>query len=179
MFPSNGAPCTELGILCGLSYFVFIKLYSLMFALWCINNSLYTCINVTQNSERICLKLWTVHLTEEVSESESRSAISDSLQPHGLYSPWNSPGQNTGVGNLSLFQGIFPIRKSNQGLLHRRWILYQLSYYGTSNPKTAKYTYSSMKICMSSLGKCLLNIFSLLLIVICFLILSWFYPLYF
>ena len=28
--------------------------------------------------------------------------------PHGLYSPWNSPGQNTGVGNLSLFQGIFP-----------------------------------------------------------------------
>ena len=30
--------------------------------------------------------------------------------PHGLYSPWNSPGQNTGVGSLSLLQGIFPTR---------------------------------------------------------------------
>ena len=33
---------------------------------------------------------------------ESRSVMSDSLQPHGLYSPWNSLGQNTGVGSLSL-----------------------------------------------------------------------------
>ena len=33
--------------------------------------------------------------------SESYSVISDSLQPHGLYSPWNSPGQNTGVGPFS------------------------------------------------------------------------------
>ena len=38
---------------------------------------------------------------------ESPSVMSDSLQPHGLYSPWNSPGQNTGVGSLSLLQGIF------------------------------------------------------------------------
>ena len=30
--------------------------------------------------------------------SESRSVVSDSLRPHGLYSPWNSPGQNTGMG---------------------------------------------------------------------------------
>ena len=36
------------------------------------------------------------------------SRVSDSLRPHGLYSPWNSPGQNTGVGSLSLLQGIFP-----------------------------------------------------------------------
>ena len=28
--------------------------------------------------------------------------------PHGLYSPWNSPGQNTGVGSLSLIQGNLP-----------------------------------------------------------------------
>ena len=35
-------------------------------------------------------------------ESESRSVVSDSLRPHGLHSPWNSPGQNTGVGSLSL-----------------------------------------------------------------------------
>ena len=39
---------------------------------------------------------------------ESHSVMSDSLQPHGLYSPWNSPGQNTGVGGCSLLQGIFP-----------------------------------------------------------------------
>ena len=42
------------------------------------------------------------------------------LQPHGLYSPWNSPGQNTGGGSLSLLQGIFPTQGSNWGLLHCR-----------------------------------------------------------
>ena len=56
------------------------------------------------------------------------SVVSDSLWPHGLYSPWNSPGQNTGVGSLSLLQGIFPTQGSNPGLLHCRWILYQLSH---------------------------------------------------
>ena len=50
----------------------------------------------------------------------------DSLQPHGLYSPWNSPGQNTGVGSLSLLQGIFPTQGLSQGLLHCRQILYLL-----------------------------------------------------
>ena len=57
--------------------------------------------------------------------------VSDSLRPHGLYSPWNSPGQNTGVGRLSLLQGIFPIQGLNPGLLHCRWILYQLSHLGS------------------------------------------------
>ena len=63
--------------------------------------------------------------------SESRSVTSDSLRPHGLYSPWNSPGQNTEVGSLSLHQGIFSTQESNQALLHRRMILYQLSYQGS------------------------------------------------
>ena len=88
----------------------------------------------------------------------------DSLQPNGLHSLWNSPGQNTGVGSLSLLQGIKPRSPSlqvdslpaepqgkpkntgvgrlsllqgifltqelNQGLLHCRQILYQLSYQG-------------------------------------------------
>ena len=36
--------------------------------------------------------------------SDSRLVVSDSLQPHGPYSPWNSPVQNTGVGSLSLLQ---------------------------------------------------------------------------
>ena len=43
----------------------------------------------------------------KVIESESRSVVPNSLQPHGLYSPWNSPGQNPGVGSLSFLQGIF------------------------------------------------------------------------
>ena len=47
-----------------------------------------------------------------------------------LYSPWNSPGQDTGVGSLSLLQGIVPTQGSNPGLLHCRQILYQLSYQG-------------------------------------------------
>ena len=41
-------------------------------------------------------------------ESESCSVMSDSLQPHELYSPWNSPGQNTGVGSHALYQGGLP-----------------------------------------------------------------------
>ena len=64
--------------------------------------------------------------------------MSDSLQPHGLYSPWNSPDQNTGVGSHSLLQGIFLTQESNRGLLHCRWILYQLSYKGI--PKDEKQT---------------------------------------
>ena len=94
------------------------------------------------------------------------SVVSDSLRPHGLFSPWNSPGQNTGVGSLPFSKGsfqlriesryptlhsiclpaepqekpknigvgslshlqrIFPTQESNQGLLHCRQILYQLS----------------------------------------------------
>ena len=76
-------------------------------------------------------------------ESESRSVMSNSLWPHGN-SPWNSLGQNTGVGSLSLLQGIFPNQWSNPGLPHCRWILglnpglphhrqilYQLSHKGS------------------------------------------------
>ena len=65
------------------------------------------------------------------SESESRSVLSDSLRPHGLYSPWNSPAQNTGVGGLSLLQRIFSNQGSNPGLPQRRQILYQLSHKGS------------------------------------------------
>ena len=62
--------------------------------------------------------------------SESRSVVSDFLRRHGLYTPWNSPGQNTGVGSLSLFQGIFSVQGLNPGLLQCRKILYQLSHKG-------------------------------------------------
>ena len=48
-----------------------------------------------------------LHLARR-NESESHSAVSDSFQLHGLYSPWDSPGQNTGVGSLSLHPGDLP-----------------------------------------------------------------------
>ena len=57
------------------------------------------------------------------SESQNRSVMSISLQPHGLHRPWNSLGQNTGVGSRSLLQGIFPTQESNPGLLHCSRIL--------------------------------------------------------
>ena len=46
--------------------------------------------------------------------SESRSIMSNSLRLYGLYSPWNSPGQNTGVGSLSLLQGFSQHRDQTQ-----------------------------------------------------------------
>ena len=64
-------------------------------------------------------------------ESESHPVMSSSLWPHVLYSPWNSPGQNTGVGSRSLLQGIFPTQGSNQGFPCCRQILYQLSHQGS------------------------------------------------
>ena len=42
-----------------------------------------------------------------------------------MYSSWNSPGQNTGVGSISFLQAIFPTQGLNPGLPHCRQILYQ------------------------------------------------------
>ena len=111
--------------------------------------------------------------------NESSWVPSDSLQPRGLFSPWTSPGQNTGVDSLycssgdlpnpgiehssptlqadslsaepqgkpkntgadslSLFQQTFLTQESNQGLLHCRWILYELSYQGSPRGKETSY----------------------------------------
>ena len=76
-----------------------------------------------QNNHEFCLSLIPVYSMW----SESCSVVSKSLRPHGLYRPWNSPGQNTRVGSLSLLQGLFPTQGSNPGLPHCRQILYQLS----------------------------------------------------
>ena len=56
-------------------------------------------------------------------ESESRPIMSNSLQPHGLYSPWNSLDQNTGEGSLFLLQG-----RNRTRLPNCRRILYQPSH---------------------------------------------------
>ena len=63
--------------------------------------------------------------------SESRSVVLDSLPPHGLYSSWNSPGQNIRVGSHSILQEIFPTQGLNPGLPHCRQILCQLSHQGS------------------------------------------------
>ena len=60
------------------------------------------------------LTLIQYHMFRTLSESECCSVTSNSLWLHGLYSSWNSSGQNTGVGSLSLFQGIFPNRDRAQ-----------------------------------------------------------------
>ena len=58
------------------------------------------------------------------------------IQPRGLYParllcPWDSPGQNTGVGSHSLLQGIFPTQGLNPHLLRCRQILHHLSHQGS------------------------------------------------
>ena len=74
----------------------------------------------------------------QLCESVSHSFVSNSLQPHGLYStrllcPWASPGENTGVGCHSLLQGIFSTQGLNPGLLHCRRTLYDLSHQGSQS----------------------------------------------
>ena len=77
-------------------------------------------------------------------ESESRSVVSDSLRPHGLHIPWNSPGHNTGVGSCSLLPKIFSTQGLNLGLPRCRRILYPVSHQGS--PRTLEsvaYPFSS------------------------------------
>ena len=59
------------------------------------------------------------------------------FQPHGLYSPWNSPGKNTGMGFHVLFQEIFPTQGSKPGHPHCKWILDYLSHQGS--PRTLEW----------------------------------------
>ena len=70
-------------------------------------------------------------MRQSESEREIHSTVSSSLRPHGLYSPWNSPDQNTGVGSLPLLQQIFLAQDSNWGLLQCRQVLHQLSSEGS------------------------------------------------
>ena len=80
-------------------------------------------------------------------QSESDSVVSDCLRHHGLHSPWNSPGQNTGVGSCSLLQRIFPTQGLNPGLPYYKWILYQLSHNGSQKIHYLTHTINSL-FCM-------------------------------
>ena len=86
---------------------------------------------LTMQSSMDCLKKFKTTVLQWKWKSLSRVC----LRTCGLYSPWNSLGQNTGVDSLSLLQGIFPTQGSNSGLLHCRRILYQLSHKGSTSMK--------------------------------------------
>ena len=63
--------------------------------------------------------------------AQSRTRLKRFSSSSRLYNPWNSPGQNTRVGILSLLQWLFLTQELNQSLQHCRRILYQLSYKGS------------------------------------------------
>ena len=98
-------------------------------------------IPIKHESATVAWSLWPSHFDHSVSKGrsynicrtttlflgictcESHSVLSNPLWSHGLQSPWNSPGQNIGVGSHSLLQGILPTQRSKPGLPHCRWIL--------------------------------------------------------
>ena len=97
-----------------------------------------------------CLKEKGIWVLPRLCESVSHSFVSNSLQPHGLYStrllcPWASPGKNTGVGFHSLLQGIFSTQGLKPGLLHCRRTRYSLSHQG-SPMKTDKLYWLSLTL---------------------------------
>ena len=60
-------------------------------------------------------QVWIPELdNKEGSESASCAVVPDSLRSQGLYSSWTSLDQNTGVGHLSLLQGLFQSRDRTQ-----------------------------------------------------------------
>ena len=83
---------------------------------------------------------------------------SPTLQVDSL--PAEPPGKpkNTGVGSLSVLQRIFPTQESNQGLLHCRRILYQLSYQGTPKRKGLNHLWTGW---ISLLSKGFSRVFSI------------------
>ena len=99
-------------------------------------------VKVTQLCPTLCDPMdYTVHgilqarILEWVAFSFSRDlpnpgieSRSPTLQADSLPADPQGKPKNTGVGSLSLLQWIFLIQELNQGLLHCRWILYQLSY---------------------------------------------------
>ena len=74
---------------------------------------------------------WVAILSSRGSSQPGIEPRSPTLQADSLAAEPQGKPKNTGVGSLSLLQGIFPTQESNQGLLHCRWILYQLGDQGS------------------------------------------------
>ena len=105
----------------------------LLFSCYVVSNSLQP--HGLQHTRLVCPSLLPgVCSKVKVKVAQSCLTLCDpsGLQPARLLCPWNSPGQNTGVGSLSLLQGIFPTQGPNPGLLHCRKILYYLSHQGSA-----------------------------------------------
>ena len=104
-------------------------------------------VKVTQSSPTLCDPMpYTVHGILQVrilewvafpfsgGSSQSRDQTHVSHIAGRFFTNWATrEPKNTGVGSLSLFQWIFLTQELNWGLLHCRWILYQLSYQGSPN----------------------------------------------
>ena len=94
-------------------------------SLWCfVSSHLYPFKTLSVKTACIYFLFPIFLFPLRVFESEIRSVMSDSLWPHGLFSPWSSPGQNTGVDICSLLQRLFPTQELNPGLPHCRQILF-------------------------------------------------------
>ena len=101
--------------------FIYIKIYVYICVCVCVCACVCVCVCV-------CIDTHTLPPDLLIMWSENRSFMSNSLRSHGLCSPWNSPGQNTGVGSLSLLQEIFWTQRPNPGLPHCRRIICWLSH---------------------------------------------------
>ena len=76
---------------------------------------------------------------------KSHSVVKSLTLCDPMDSPWNSPGQNTGVGSRFLLQGIFPTQGLNPSLPHYRWILYQLSRQRSHETRQIQHTKSKLQ----------------------------------
>ena len=95
-----------------------------------------------QNSIPVaCLCMHVCQVTSVV----SNSVWPYGLQPARLLCPWDSSGQNTGVGTCSRLRVIFPTWGSNSGLLHCRWILYHLSHQGSPRTSISAFKHKWLK----------------------------------
>jgi len=79
---------------------------------------------------------WVAVLFSRVSSQPGIESRSPTLQVDSSPAKPQEKSKNAGMGSLSLLQWIFPTQESNQGLLHCRWILYQLSYHGRLEKET-------------------------------------------
>ena len=84
-----------------------------------------------------------VSFSRESSQTRDLTQVSHIAGGFFIAEPPGKP-KNTGMGSLSLLQGFFPTQESNQGLLHCRQILYQLSYQGS--PKVQRMLLSRVRL---------------------------------
>ena len=115
--------------------------YDILMCIWSVK------VKVTQLCPTLCdLMDYTVHgiLQARILEwvpcpfsrgfSQPRDQTQVTRIAGGFFTSWaTGKPKDTGVGSLSLLQGVFPTQEWNRGLLHYRQILYQLRYEGSLN----------------------------------------------